>query len=99
MGGQAWAFGEYEVFKEKGIRRINPFTAIATFPNASSAQISTWFEFKGPSDTFSSGCVSSTIALGYALDSLRYGRLEVALVGGTEAPLIRVFLVHTALHA
>jgi 3-oxoacyl-[acyl-carrier-protein] synthase II len=87
VGGQAWAFREYEVFKEKGIRRINPFTAISTFPNASSAQISTWFEFKGPSDTFSSGCVSSTIALGYALDSLRYGRLEVALVGGTEAPL------------
>jgi 3-oxoacyl-[acyl-carrier-protein] synthase II len=87
MGGQAWAFREYEAFKEKGIRRINPFTAIATFPNASSAQISTRLGFKGPSDTISSGCVSSTVALGYALDSLRCGRLEVALVGGTEAPL------------
>src|SRR5580765_973880 len=40
VGGQAWAFREYEVFKEKGIRRINPFTAISTFPNASSSQIS-----------------------------------------------------------
>jgi 3-oxoacyl-[acyl-carrier-protein] synthase II len=87
VGGQAWAFREYETFKEKGIRRINPFTAISTFPNASSAQISARFGFKGPSDTISSGCVSSTVALGYALDSLRCGRLEVALVGGTEAPL------------
>jgi 3-oxoacyl-[acyl-carrier-protein] synthase II len=87
VGGQAWALRQYENFKEKGIRRINPFTAISTFPNASSAEISTRLEFKGPSDTISSGCVSSTVALGYALDNLRCGHLEVALVGGTEAPL------------
>ena len=87
VGGQAWAFREYETFKEKGIRRINPFTALSTFPNATSAQISTRFGFKGPSDTISSGCVSSTVALGYALDSLRSGRLDLAVVGGAEAPL------------
>ena len=87
VGGQAWAFREYDIFKEKGIKRINPFTAISTFPNASSAQISTKFGFKGPSDTISSGCVSSSVALGYALDNLRAGRIDVAFVGGTEAPL------------
>ena len=87
VGGQGWAFQQYEAFKEKGIRRINPFTAITTFPNASSSQISFKFGFKGPSDTISSGCVSSTVALGYALDSIRKGQLEVAVVGGTEAPL------------
>src|SRR4030095_11682079 len=87
VGGQGWAFREYDVFKDKGLKRINPFTAISTFPNASSAQISTRFGFKGPSDTISSGCVSSTVALGYALDNLRNGRLDVALVGGTEAPI------------
>lgn len=87
VGGQSWAFREYQIFREKGIDRINPFTAIATFPNASSAQISSKFGLKGPSDTISSGCVSSTVALGYALDYLRQGRIDIALVGGTEAPL------------
>jgi 3-oxoacyl-[acyl-carrier-protein] synthase II len=87
VGGQAWAFREYDVFREKGIRRINPFTAISTFPNASSAHISLKFGCKGPSDTISSGCVSSTVALGYALDNLRMGHVDVAFVGGTEAPL------------
>jgi 3-oxoacyl-[acyl-carrier-protein] synthase II len=42
---------------------------------------------KGPSDTISSGCVSSTVALGYAVDNIRLGRLDVAFVGGTEAPI------------
>src|SRR5882724_9019538 len=31
VGGQAFAFRQYELFREKGIRRINPFTAITTF--------------------------------------------------------------------
>jgi 3-oxoacyl-[acyl-carrier-protein] synthase II len=87
VGGQGWAFREYEIFKEKGAKRINPFTAISTFPNATSAQVSLKFGMKGPSDTISSGCVSSTIALGYAVDNIRLGRLDVALVGGTEAPI------------
>jgi 3-oxoacyl-[acyl-carrier-protein] synthase II len=87
VGGQGWAFHQYEVFREKGLKRINPFTAITTFPNASSAQLSFKFGLKGPSDTISSGCVSSTVALGYALEHIRAGQLQVALVGGTEAPL------------
>lgn len=87
VGGQAWAFREYEIFREKGLRRINPFTAVSTFPNATSALLSRRFGFKGPSDTISSGCVSSTVAIGYALDHLRMRRVDVAIVGGTEAPL------------
>lgn len=87
VGGQAWAFREYEAFREKGLKRINPFTAVATFPNATSAQLSYKFGFKGPSDTISSGCVSSTVAIGYALDHLKNRRVDIAIVGGTEAPL------------
>ena len=64
IGGQAWAFREYDIFREKGIKRINPFTAISTFPNASSAHISFKFGCKGPSDTVSSGCVSECGRLG-----------------------------------
>ena len=87
VGGLGWAFREYSVFQEKGLKRINPFTAITTFPNASSAQISGRFRFVGPSVTISSGCVSSSLALGYAVDNIRLGRVDVAIVGGTEAPL------------
>jgi 3-oxoacyl-[acyl-carrier-protein] synthase II len=87
IGGQGWALREYGVFLEKGLSRLNPFTAISTFPNASSAQISRKFGFVGPSITVSSGCVSSTLALGYAVDNIRLGRIDCAFVGGTEAPL------------
>jgi len=87
IGGQGWALREYAVFVEKGLSRLNPFTAISTFPNASSALISGKFGFSGPSVTISSGCVSSTLALGYAVDNIRLGRINCAFVGGTEAPL------------
>ena len=55
IGGQGWALREYGVFIEKGLSRLNPFTAISTFPNASSAQISRRFGLLGPSVTISSG--------------------------------------------
>ncbi len=87
IGGQAWAFREYDVFREKGLKRINPYTAVSTFPNATSAHLSFRFGLTGASDTISSGCVSSTVAIGYALDSFRADRIDVALIGGTEAPL------------
>jgi 3-oxoacyl-[acyl-carrier-protein] synthase II len=87
VGGQGWAFREYAVFQEKGLSRINPFTAISTFPNASSAQISGKLGLVGPSVTISSGCVSSSLAVGFAVDYLRLGRIDVAIIGGTEAPL------------
>ncbi len=87
IGGQGWALREYAVFAEKGLSRLNPFTAISTFPNASSARISGTFGLFGPSVTISSGCVSSSLALGYAVDNIRLGRINWAFVGGTEAPL------------
>ena len=88
IGGQAWAFRQYEIFKEKGIKRISPFTAVTTFPERKFVAdlISLWA--KRPKRYHLPGCVSSTVALGYGFENIRIrGDIDVALVGGTEAPL------------
>ena len=40
---------------------------------------------RGPVETVSSACASGTLALGLALDSLRDGDVEAAVVGGSDA--------------
>jgi len=85
VGGQGWAFEQYSIFLEKGFKRINPFTATATFPNAASAQISIELGVTGSSDTISSGCASSAAAIGYAFNNIRDKRVDIMIVGGTEA--------------
>lgn len=85
VGGQGWAFEQYSIFLEKGFRRINPFTATATFPNAISAQISIELGVRGASDTISSGCASSAAAIRYAFDRIRKKEADIMIAGGSEA--------------
>ena len=85
--GQGWVFTQHDIFREKGYKKLNPFTAASTFPNAASAQVSMEFSINGPSDTISSGCSSSSTAIGYAVELIRNGRANVMLAGGAEALL------------
>ena len=45
------------------------------------------FDLRGPSYVLSTGCTSSTDALGYALSLIRYGRADRVLSGGADAPI------------
>jgi 3-oxoacyl-[acyl-carrier-protein] synthase II len=85
--GQGWVFVQYEIFRSKGYKRLNPFTAASTFPNASSSQISLEFKINGPSETFSTGCASGGIAMGHALELIRNNKIDIAIVVGSEALL------------
>lgn len=85
--GQGWVFRQYEVFQEKGFEGLNPFTAASTFPNAASTHVSLEFRLTGISDTVSSGCASSSAAIGLAFDAIRTGKMDAMFVVGSEAPL------------
>ncbi len=85
--GQGWAFQQYEIFREKGYKRLNPFTAASTFPNACSSAISIELNVTGPSATFSSGCVSGAEAIGYAISLIKSGRVDAMIVCASEALL------------
>ena len=46
------------------------------------------YQLRGPNNTYSVACASSAIALGEAMLAIRSGRIDVALVGGSEAMLV-----------
>lgn len=85
--GQGWVFDQYETFREKGYRKLNPFTAASTFPNAVSSNIAIEFGIKGRCDTISSGCASSLNSVGYGYDAIQADRADLVFVGGSEALL------------
>ncbi len=85
--GQGWVFEQYEIFREKGYKKLNPFTAASTFPNAASSNIAIEFGIRGRCDTISSGCASSLNAIGYGYDAIINGNADMAIVGGSEAML------------
>jgi 3-oxoacyl-(acyl-carrier-protein) synthase len=69
-----------------------PYTIMASMLNAAPALISIRHKILGPVITNSSACSSSGAAIGEACRAVRDGYLDVALVGGAEAPLIPTFM-------
>jgi 3-oxoacyl-[acyl-carrier-protein] synthase II len=83
-GGLDFGEREYEkFFKESG--RISSFAIVSSFVGMVSSEVSIHFGFRGPSHVISTGCTSSSDAVGYAASMVRSGMIGCALVGGAEA--------------
>jgi 3-oxoacyl-[acyl-carrier-protein] synthase II len=55
-------------------------------PSGAAAAVSVRHCLRGPSHTYANACAASATALGKALRAIRHGHLEMAVVGGCEAP-------------
>ncbi len=87
IGGLRWAFEQNLARHTGGYEKMNPYSMIATYPNAVSGQVSLELGLKGRTDTISSGCASAGTAFGIAAEMIQRGELDVVVVGGTEDPL------------
>src|SRR5207247_10931084 len=52
-----------------------------------SSELSVRFGLRGPSHVVTTGCTSSTDALGYAMRQIQSGRLAMVLSGGADGPI------------
>jgi 3-oxoacyl-[acyl-carrier-protein] synthase II len=76
---------QHETILEKGPRKISPYFIPATISNLAPGQISMRFGFKGPNYTTVSACSSSAHSIGEAFRAIKYGYLDAAVAGGSEA--------------
>jgi 3-oxoacyl-[acyl-carrier-protein] synthase II len=80
----------YDVLKERGPDRVNPFSIPSIIPNMGAGWVSIELGTKGPLMSECTACAASNMAIGDAVDAIRIGRADVMLAGGTEAPISRV---------
>jgi len=66
---------------------LRPMTVVRIMSNSAAGQLAMKYQLRGPNQTYSVACASSAAALGEALLAIRSGRLDLALVGGSEAML------------
>jgi 3-oxoacyl-[acyl-carrier-protein] synthase II len=78
---------DFRILQHEGLERVHRNWYQGWFSSASSGYISLILGLRGASQVLSTGCSSSVDAIGLALDSIRSGREDVALAGGTEAPI------------
>jgi len=86
-GGLVSVEEQYDRLFKQGVRRPHPFTIVRAMVSSSASWISLAFGTKGPCFVMSSACASATQAIGTATQLIRSGIVDIALAGGTEAPL------------
>lgn len=87
IGGILTILEQYDTFREKGWKRVSPFTVPMLMPNSPSAAVALEFTARAGAHAPVSACASSAEALGDAVEMIRSGRADVVIAGGTEAAL------------
>ncbi|NVJ22913.1 beta-ketoacyl-ACP synthase II [Myxococcus sp. AM011] len=72
---------------EKGADRISPFFILQMIINMAPGYVSLRHGLKGPSWAPNSACSTSAHAIGEALRGIQRGEFDVAVAGGSEAPI------------
>jgi nodulation protein E len=75
-----------ELYRDKKTR-FPPTTIPRAMPNAVASHVSMEFGLLGPTFTTSTACSSANHAIGQAFWLVRQGTMDVAVAGGSEAPL------------
>jgi 3-oxoacyl-[acyl-carrier-protein] synthase II len=80
----------YNTLITRGPDRVNPFSIPSIIPNLGAGWVSIMLGTRGPLSAQCTACAASNMAIGDGLDSIRLGRADVMLCGGTEAAVNEV---------
>ena len=92
---------QFNIFLEKGYRRVSPFFVPMMIPDMAAGQVSIFTGAKGINSCSVTACASGTNSIGDAFEVILRGDADVMITGGTEAPITSLavagFIASTAL--
>src|SRR2546426_11678231 len=86
-GSQEFTEEQYRLFFHQQYRQMSLFCVPTGVMGTLSSDVSIRFGLRGPSHVITTGCTSSTDAMGYSLRQIQAGRLDLVLTGGADAPI------------
>jgi len=93
LGGTAeLELPSYQAFFNESWKKIPALSVLRAMPNSIANLIAIAFGLNGPNSTVSNACVSSAEAIGNAYQQIAFGRLPLAVCGGTESLLWEVVM-------
>jgi 3-oxoacyl-[acyl-carrier-protein] synthase II len=92
IGGFDEGLNAWMVFKEKGLRRVNPFMAMAQLCNLPAHHVSTQVQCQAYNGTVVTACAAGTQAIGDAAEVIRRGDADLMLAGGVEGMVHEVVI-------
>ncbi|MEX2435139.1 MAG: beta-ketoacyl-ACP synthase II [Balneolaceae bacterium] len=87
IGGMKTFYDQSVSFHEHGPKGVSPFFIPMLIPDMPAGQISIKYGFRGANFCAVSACATGNHNIGLAYDQIRSGHAEMAICGGTEAPV------------
>lgn len=91
-GSQEFTEQQYRLYYGGNEKQCSVYTIPTSTIGTLASEISMRFGFRGLSHIVSTGCTSSTDAIGYAYQQIQWGKLPWLLVGGVDAPIAPLIL-------
>ncbi|MDE1894814.1 MAG: beta-ketoacyl-[acyl-carrier-protein] synthase family protein, partial [Pseudomonadota bacterium] len=85
VGGETTQDEQSRRLYAENAQRTHPLTIVRLMTNASASQISIAYGLRGPTFAVASACASANHAIIQAAQMIRYGMVDAAVTGGTEA--------------
>jgi 3-oxoacyl-[acyl-carrier-protein] synthase II len=96
-GSQDFTEEQYRLYYSGFEKQCSVYTIPTSTVGTLAGEVSMRFGFRGMSHVVSTGCTSSTDAIGYAMRNIQAGILDTIVVGGVDAPIapliVRGFMV------
>jgi 3-oxoacyl-[acyl-carrier-protein] synthase II len=92
IGGFDAGLDAWETYKVKGLRRVNPFSAMSLLCNMPAHHVSVRFQCQAYNGTVVTACASGTQAIGEAAEVIRRGAADLMLAGGVEGMIHQVII-------
>ncbi|HXV99122.1 MAG TPA: beta-ketoacyl-ACP synthase II [Anaerolineae bacterium] len=91
VGGMDTALSQYDLLKQRGPSKVNPFGIPMILPDTAPARIAIDYGLRGPNMAVVTACATGSNSLGEAFEMIARGDAEAIIAGGAEAatnPLI-----------
>jgi len=90
IGGMYTFYDQSVEFHDRGPRAVSPFFITKLIPDMLAGQISIKHGFRGANYCTVSACATGSHNIGLAYDTIKYGKADYAITGGSEAPVTRI---------
>ena len=87
IGGIITLSEQWGVLADRGPSRVSPFLVPMMLADMAPGQVSIIFGAQGPNLCTVTACSSGADAIGQAFEMIRRGEVDIAIAGGTEAPI------------
>lgn len=87
FGGITTTLEQHKTLLERGAKRVSPMCVPMMIPNMAAGNLAILFGMRGPNETISTACASSSHAIAAAFRMIQSGKADLMICGGSEAPV------------